>query len=328
MGNQWRGVKLPLLNQPQNLPAVAAIYPAGLEGQVFAVHLRQGEGLRLLIEGHHGDQPIGAGALPRQGKGVLSPGRLQHHVRAAVGGVFPHKPLALLRPAEQRLGVMLLNKRPPGRVLFADDDPPGVFQQRAQQGANPCGARPKDQNRVLRLDRGDPGRPEACGQNIPHKQRLLVRHTGGDPVQPLAGIGHPHIFRLPAVYAAAQGPASVGVGAVVDVAALAEKALAAEGLHIHRHPVARADRAHLAANLLHNAHHLVAHSDAGNGPGHAPVLDVQVAGADGAQRHPDNGVARVLQRGLGLIQQRKPAGLHIGQGFHKDSPFFFRFHGV
>ena len=28
MGNQRRGVKLPLLNQPQNLPAVAAIYPA------------------------------------------------------------------------------------------------------------------------------------------------------------------------------------------------------------------------------------------------------------------------------------------------------------
>ncbi len=52
----------------------------------------------------------------------------------------------------------------------------------------------------------------------PTKQGLAVRHRVGDLRQPLVGVGHPDVFGLAAVDAAAQSPAAVGVGAVVDPA--------------------------------------------------------------------------------------------------------------
>ncbi|WP_423788625.1 hypothetical protein [Lawsonibacter celer] len=42
MGDQGDGVQLASGDEPEDFPAAAAVYAAGLEGQIFAVHIRQG----------------------------------------------------------------------------------------------------------------------------------------------------------------------------------------------------------------------------------------------------------------------------------------------
>ena len=53
VGDEGQGVQLALCDEAQGLSAVAAVHTAGLEGQIFAVHIRQREGLRLVVERHH-----------------------------------------------------------------------------------------------------------------------------------------------------------------------------------------------------------------------------------------------------------------------------------
>ena len=71
VGNQRGGIDLAGFNERKDFGAVAAVDAAGFEGQVFAVHLRQGQGLGFVVEGHHGDDGIGPGAFPGQPEGVL-----------------------------------------------------------------------------------------------------------------------------------------------------------------------------------------------------------------------------------------------------------------
>ena len=107
-------------------------------------------------------------------------------------------------------------------------------------------------------------------------------------------LAYTHILRLSAVNATAERPAAIGVGAVVHEAVLAEEALAAEGLHIDRHTVARLDIADLGADLLNDANHLVTNGYAGYSTGHTAVLDMQVASANTAERNAHNGITRTL----------------------------------
>ncbi len=159
---------------------------------------------------------------------------------------------------------------------------------------------------------GDAGRPKAGGQQIAHEQGLPVAHTRRDGGQALVRVGHPHIFGQAAVDPAAQRPPAVRVDAVVHIALPAEKALAAKGFHIHGDPVAGGHCGHSGARLLHKAHQLVAHRDAGHRPGHAAVFDVQVAGADAGQAYPHDRIPRVQQNRLWLFQQAEPAGPGVG----------------
>ena len=71
VGDQRGSIDLTCFNEGKNLSAVAAIDTAGFEGQIFAVHLRQGQGLGLVVESHHRDDGIGPGAFPGQAEGVL-----------------------------------------------------------------------------------------------------------------------------------------------------------------------------------------------------------------------------------------------------------------
>ena len=73
VGNQGSGVDFALFDEVQDFGAVAAVYAAGFEGEVFAVHVGQGKGLGFVVEGHHGDDGIGPGAGPGQTEGVLWP---------------------------------------------------------------------------------------------------------------------------------------------------------------------------------------------------------------------------------------------------------------
>ena len=305
MGDEGQGVQLTLCDEAQGLGAVAAVHTTGLEGQIFAVHIRQRQGLRPVVERHHRYDSVGAGALPCQTEGGLRPRYLQHHIRAAVVAVGLYEGQTVLRRDGEHLRIVAVEEADAALVLLAHDDAFGLLQHHAQQSADAGGACPNDQYRVLRRDLGDARRPEASGQHIAHQQRLPVGNAVGDLIQALIGKEYPHILRLSAVDAAAQRPAAVFVGAVVHIAPLAEKAIAAEGLHIHRYPVAGLHMGHGAAHGLHHAHHLVAHGDARHGPGNAAVLDVQVAGADAGQRHLHDGVPLVEQHRLGLFRQRK-----------------------
>jgi len=104
--------------------------------------------------------------------------------------------------------------------FFTDDDTLGIFEKHAHEGTQPRGSCADDEDSILRGDLADPSGPEACSQHVAHKQCLLIRNGIWNPVQPLIRIGHPDIFCLPAVNAAAQGPTAIGVGAVVHKAPL------------------------------------------------------------------------------------------------------------
>ena len=52
----------------------------------------------------------------------------------------------------------------------------------------------------------------------------------------------------------------------------------------------------------------------GHSTGHTAVLDMQVAGADTAERNAHNGIARALQLGLRLVDQLELAVGYVGVG--------------
>ena len=312
MGDKGGGIQLSLPDQLQGLGAAAAIHPAGLEGEVFAVHLGQGQGLGPIVQGHHRDQAVGPGGLPGHAEAGIAARHLQHNVGAPMLAVGPHKVGQALGAGGEHLRVVTADEGQPLLIPVAHDNPPGAAEPHTLEGAQPGGPGPQDQHRILGADIRDLGCPVSGGQHIPHQQGLQVAHLIGDPVQPLVRIRHPHIFRLAPVDAAAQGPASIGVGTVVHPAVLAEKAFPAEGFHIYGHPVAGAHRPHRRAHFFHNAHHLVAHRDPRHRPGHRAVLDVQVAGADAGQGHLHNGVPILQQHRPGFFPQFKSSFFQIG----------------
>ena len=176
-----------------------------------------------------------------------------------------------------------------------------MFQEGAEQGADSRRPGADDEHRIFFGNLRDTGSPKARGKHIAYKQGLFVAHRVRYAVQALVGIGHAHVFRLTAVDAASQGPTAVGVGAIVHIAVPAKEALAAEGFHVHRDPVAGADGGDVGAYLLYNAHHFVPNRCSGHGARHATVLDVQVAGADATERHADDGVSGVFEPGNRLL---------------------------
>ena len=212
-----------------------------------------------------------------------------------------HKGGAVLRLHGEHLRVVLAEELQAAFVLFAHDDALGAMQHNAQQGADagrPCA---EDQHSILGGDFRDACRPKAGGQHIAHQQRLPIGNAVRNLVQSLIRKGHPDILGLPAVDAAA----AVLIGAVVHKAFFAEKALSAEGLHVHRHPVAGLHIGHRTAHFFYDAHHLVPYRGAGHRPGHTAVLDVQIAGADTGKGRLYNGVPLVLQHRLWFFHQGK-----------------------
>ena len=85
-----------------------------------------------------------------------------------------------------------------------------------------------------------------------------------------------------------------------EIAALALVALAADDREGNDDPVALLELAvDAGADLDDLAHHLVAHDVAGQHAGNEVVEEMQVRAADGAARHLDDGVARILDLGIG-----------------------------
>ena len=75
------------------------------------------------------------------------------------------------------------------------------------------------------------------------------------------------------------------------------------------------------ANLLNDAYHLMPYGDARHCPGNATVLDVQIAGADAAERHADNGVAGGFQPGFRFFYKFKFSVFNISICKHCFSLF-------
>ena len=59
-------IQFAALDQPQDFCGVAAVHAAGLEREVFAVHIGQRQRLRLVIQRNDSDDRIRSGALPRE----------------------------------------------------------------------------------------------------------------------------------------------------------------------------------------------------------------------------------------------------------------------
>ena len=134
--------------------------------------------------------------------------------------------------------------------------------------------------------------------------------------EPIFCKGDADIFRLAPVYPATKRPAPVHMCTIIDKTAPAKIALPAKGLHIDRHAVTWTKAAHRLPHLFHHAHHLMAHDHAGLCARHAAVLDMQVAGADTAQRYAHNGIARIFQLRLRFVQQLELSSFDISIGLH------------
>lgn len=80
------------------------------------------------------------------------------------------------------------------------------------------------------------------------------------------------------------------ISTVIDIAALAVKALPAEGLHIDGNPVAGFYPCHLTSSLFHDPHKFMAQYGARNSPGNCAVQDMDIAGADGGERNSHDGI--------------------------------------
>ena len=175
-------------------------------------------------------------------------------------------------------------------VRIDGDDAGRMIKTAAKHGAKSCGTGPDDSHRVFRPDVTDPGAPETGGKDISGKDGLFIGYAIRDTVQPVHGIGNPDIRGLAAVDAASQCPSAVRIGAVIDKAPLTEKAFAAEGFHIDRHPVTHRKTMDLPSQCGDFSHHLMADDDPGPGFGDTAVFDVNITGTDGSESHPDDGI--------------------------------------
>ena len=294
MRNQWRGVNLARLDKAQNLRTIAAVHAARFEDQILAVHLGQRQHLRLIVQRHNRHNRIRASALPRQAEGILRTRNLQHNISTSTLAFLAHCGDAILRRNNFHARIVFAYKTGSFRRFLTHDDMLRLLQHHAQQRADSRRSRTDNQHRVIGLNLRNSGGPKSCCKDIANEQCLLIANAIWNAIEALVGIRHTHILRLPAIDATAERPAAIGVGAVVYKAIFAEETLTSKGLHIDRHAVARLDGAHLGADLLNHANHLVANGYAGHSTRHTAVLDMQVAGADTTERNAHNGIARAL----------------------------------
>ena len=104
--------------------------------------------------------------------------------------------------------------------------------------------------------------------------------------------------------------------AVVDVAAFAEEAFAAECFHVDGHAIAGSDLADRRSDCQDDPDRLVSDRDTGDRTGHAAVLDMQIAGADGRKRDPYYRVRVRRERGFRFFGKAESAFFDISVSAH------------
>ena len=170
-----------------------------------------------------------------------------------------------------------------------------------------------DRHRVGRLDVALDSRLPSGREDVTEEENLLVRDTIRHLDVRRIGKGNAEIFGLPARIAAGQMRVAeqacgrvaeylvseilLAVGGLAhrEIAAFALIALAADDRERNHHPVADLELVlGLRPDLDDLPHHLVSHDVAGQHRRDEVVEQVQVRAADGAARHLDDGVARLL----------------------------------
>ncbi len=191
-----------------------------------------------------------------------------------------------------------------------------------------------DRDRVAWLDVAELGAHVAGREDVRQEQNLLVAQMARHLDRADIGKRHAQIFRLAAGIAAQQmGVAEqpggrvapellrlrpVGIGALAAgiEAALAEEAFAASDRERHDHAVADLERLVVGADLDHLAHRLMAEHVAPLHARHHAIIEMQVRTADGAGGHLDDGIAAMLDLGVGHMLAAHVALAMPGQRFH------------
>ena len=297
------------------------IHAARLEDEVLRQHPAQRQCLRALVHGGKHHHAVRASDAPGHLEGVGAAGRLDHAVGAAVVGEFAHRGLhggevhaaRVYHPVRQAA----LTGEGEARGVDVDRDDGGRLprQAGAHHGGEADRAGADHGHRGAGLDLGDARTPVARGHNVAQEEGVFVGHVRGDGRARMVRMRHAHKLGLAAVLAATELPTAFH--AVVDPAALAVEALAAERLAAHSHAVAGLEGAHALPHLLDHAHELMAEHRIRRGARHGAVNDVQVARADGRARDADNCVGWGLQLRLGAILERDMSAAVVYQGFHE-----------
>ena len=168
-----------------------------------------------------------------------------------------------------------------------------------------------DQYRIVFGNLRNASCPEACGQDITHKQGLFIGHAIGNAVQSLICKRYTNILGLSAIYAASQSPTAIRVGTIIYVTVLAEETLSAEGLYVYSHSIAWLYNCDILSYFFHHSHHFVAYGDARNSTRYTAMLDMQVAGADAAHCHTNYGIGRGYQYRLRLLHQSELSFFYV-----------------
>ena len=176
------------------------------------------------------------------------------------------------------------------------------MQHGAQHGADAGGSGTEDKHGVALPDLGNPGCPVAGGEYIAGKQRLPVGNPVGNDSQTLIGIRHADVLRLTAVNPAAECPAAVGIGAVVDKAVLTEKQCPqnVSTLTATRSPGLTVLTAEPTCSTTPT---IMADRNTGYGTRHRAVLDVQIACADARHGNAHHRVSCMRENGFRLVLQ-------------------------
>ena len=122
------------------------------------------------------------------------------------------------------------------------------------------------------ISKGKFGLVEKPKPMIQHERDAIVKVTLASICSSDLHIKHGSVPR--AVEGITVGHEMVGI---VDKSLLAEEALTAEGFHVDRNSVTRANVRDRRADFFHDADHLVTDRDSFHRSRHAAVLDVQIA---------------------------------------------------
>ncbi len=256
-------------------------------------------------------------------EGVGAAGRLDHAVGTATVGELAHGGLhrgeVHTARVDHGIGQAALTGEGEARGVDVDrDDMSGPMQAGAHHGGEADRAGADHGHRGAGLDLCNARTPMTRGHYVPQEERVFIGHVRGDGRARMVRMRHAHELGLATVLATTELPTAFH--AVVDPAALAVEALAAERLAAHGHAVAGFEGVHALPHLLDHAHELVTEHHIGRGARHSAVNDVQVTRADGRARDADNGVGGQLQLRLGAILERDMSAAVVYQGFHEWAP--------
>ena len=197
------------------------------------------------------------------------------------------------------------------------DHLPGAEQDRAADAELADRSAAPDRDRVGRLDVALHGRLPAGREYVAEKQHLLVREPVLNLDRAHVGIGHAHVLSLAAGIAAGQVRIAeqsrrrvtedLVASLLVAIRSLADREIPAPALVAfaagdrERHDDAVTDLELVVSwpDLDHFAHELVAHDVAGFHAGHQGVVEMNVGATNRGARHPDDGIPRRLDLGIG-----------------------------